>query len=165
MGFVMRGRFRDGLAGGAGPAGETAWRDNLIVYRSLDLMAELLAGRPGLGGPLYWAVGRGDPAWDAAPPSADPRARRLVDELFRKPLEAGRDVRYDPATKTLELRVSFGPGEAVGTLREFGVFAGNATGAPGSGYLINYVAHAAVDKAPAQVLERTLQLVFGPGGQ
>ena len=102
------------------PAGLIAFepRPNLVVARALDLIAGLLRCQHGLGGIQYWAVGSGDPAWDAnAPPPADRRARALHHEIFRKRIDPGQ-ISYDGAAKTLSVRVTPAPGEATGTLRE-----------------------------------------------
>src|SRR5712692_10642486 len=71
------------------PAGLIAFepRPNLVVARALDLIAGLLRCQHGLGGIQYWAVGSGDPAWDANSPPPDRRARALHHEIFRKPID------------------------------------------------------------------------------
>ena len=101
-------------------------RPNTIVFRGMDLVAGLLSGNRSLSGILYWAVGTGDPNWDAAPPPPNLRVRKLQNEIYRKRIEPGQ-LTYDSATKTMTVRVTFAPNEAVGTLREFGVFGGDAS--------------------------------------
>jgi beta-lactam-binding protein with PASTA domain len=157
----VSGQFTDILRDPRG--GETAFpaRSNLVVARALDLVAGLLARRPALAGLLYWAVGSGDPAWDpmAAPPAPDRRAPALVKEVYRKRLAPG-DLSYDPATHVLTVRATFLPGEATADLREFGIFGGDASGLPGSGYLFNTARHAVVHKAADQSLARSLKLTL-----
>src|SRR5688572_5085147 len=104
----ISGRFQDRLTDAAGRGSVSDWDHNTIVYRALDLMAGLLANRPGLRGPLWWAVGEGDPAWDAAAPAEDPRTTRLAREIFRRPLDPARDITYDPNGRTLTLHTVFG---------------------------------------------------------
>ncbi|HEY3079228.1 MAG TPA: PASTA domain-containing protein [Chloroflexota bacterium] len=162
MKSLLRGRYRDRVLEPDGRVVEGDWRPNLIVVRALDLLAGLLTGQAGLRGILYWAVGTGDPTWGDAPPAPQDGATRLVDELYRRPLDPARQIEYDPLTRTLRLRVAFGPAEAVGVLREFGLFGGDASGARDSGFLINYRTHAPIDKTRPRVLERTLELTLGP---
>lgn len=164
----IRGRFTDRVVGmdGAvwarGAAQDRGWVNNLIVERALDLLAALLSGQAGTRGILYWAVGEGEEEWDALPPDTDPKTKRLVREIYRKPLDAARDMAYDPTTRTISLRVTFRPDEAVGLLREFGIFGGDATETADSGYLINYKIHALIDKTLPRGLERHLEFTIGP---
>ena len=134
---------------------------NLVVARALDLIADLLANRQAVRGLLYWAVGAGDPAWDAlpSPPLPDRLSRTLVKEIYRKRLEPA-DLNYDAATHTLTVHTVFLPGEATADLREFGLFGGDASGLFGSGYLFNTARHAVIHKLAGQPLDRTLKLTL-----
>src|SRR5262245_1870821 len=111
MESLLRGRYRDRVVEPDGRVVEGDWRPNLIVARALALLAGLISGRAGLRGILYWAVGTGDPAWADAPPAPRPEATRLVAELYRRRLDPARQIEYDPLTRTLRLRVAFGPAE------------------------------------------------------
>lgn len=168
LAFEIRGRFTDRVVGmdGAeltrGAADVRGWTNNLIVDRALDLLAALLAGQSDTRGILYWAVGEGEEEWDALPPDTDPQTTRLVHEIYRKPLDPTRDLRYDPTTRTISLKVTFRPDEAAGMLREFGIFGGDATEQAASGYLINYKIHALIDKTLPRALERHLEFTIGP---
>ncbi len=162
LAIEIRGRFTDRVAGPDATTFTRAWANNLIVDRALDLLAALLAGQAGTRGILYWAVGEGAEGWDALPPDADPKTTRLAREIYRKPLDAARDLHYDPKTRTILLKVTFRPDEAVGMLREFGIFGGDATQAADSGYLINYKIHALIDKTLPRGLERHLEFTLGP---
>jgi beta-lactam-binding protein with PASTA domain len=133
---------------------------NTVVYSALDLIARLLSNEPDMRGILYWAVGSGDPSWDANPPLADRNSTKLVSEIYRKHLDAKQDILYDSATRQLVVNVRFAPEEAVGTLREFGLFGGNATSSPGTGYLINYRIHPDIKKTSDNSLERHLRFTF-----
>ncbi|MBS1856646.1 MAG: PASTA domain-containing protein [Acidobacteria bacterium] len=159
--LFLSGEFTDLLRGAEGAGAAFPTRPNLVVARALDLVAALLARRPGIAGLLYWAVGAGDPAWDtlAAPPAPDRRAATLVKEVYRKRLAPG-DFTYDPAARALTVRVTFLPGEATADLREFGLFGGDASGLPDSGFLFNTARHAVVHKAAGQSLDRTLKLTL-----
>ena len=134
-------------------------RPNLIVFRAMDLVARLLQNQPGLSGLVYWAVGSGDPSWDTTPPQPNLRTTALQHEIYRKRVEAGQ-IAYDTTTKTITINITFAPGEAVGTLREFGVFGGDATAWQGSGYLFSYRAHPKVEKTSDSILQRQLQLTL-----
>jgi beta-lactam-binding protein with PASTA domain len=163
MPLSLKGEYRDrlyDLEGRELAAPEPAC--NVVVYRALDLIARLLSNEPGIKGILYWAVGEGDPSWDADPKTADRNATTLVHEIYRKPLDLEQEISYDPETHRLTVAVTFAPDEAVGTLREFGLFGGDASPEPDSGYLINYRIHPAVEKSAANSLQRTLQFTFSP---
>lgn len=166
---MMRGRYRDTLADPAGRTTRRApWRSNAIVDGCWPLLAGLLKNEGGTHGLLFWAVGAGDPAWDEGLPPPDPRATGLRDEVARVPLQPS-DITYldtgGRATKQpspgLELRVRF-TWDQPRTLREFGVFGGDATEQPGSGTLVNYVMHPRVDLAAGSRLERRLRFSFDP---
>ena len=157
----MHGRFRDTLRAADGTVRVIDWQNNLITYRALDLFARLLANEPGLNGGLYCAVGSGDAAWDANLPTPDARVTQLVREIYRKPLDLTKAASYDATTHTLTLDITMGAGEAVGTLREFGIFGGDVTAAPDSGFLINYKIHAAIEKKDGDILQRTVEFKLG----
>jgi hypothetical protein len=157
----MHGRFRDELRAADSSVRTQDWQNNLVTFRALDLLARLLANQPGLDGGLYCAVGAGDASWDADLPTPDARVTHLVREIYRKPLDLINAVSYDATTHTLTLSITFGAGEAVGTLREFGVFGGDVTAAPDSGYLINYKIHARIDKQESDTLQRTVEFKLG----
>lgn len=161
MRALMQGRFRDRIEKADGTRAERGWETNLVTYRALDLFARLLANQTGLNGPLYWAVGEGDSAWDAGAPKLDARITRLRREIYRKALDPVNEIRYDAETRTLHLEIRFESDEAVGTLREFGIFGGDATGAPNSGYLVNYKTHDKIEKKEGDVLEREGEFVLG----
>ncbi len=136
---------------------------NLIVYGALDLIGSLLCNTPGAA-PIHWfAVGSGNAAWDAAPPTPVRATTGLTAEVFRKPLTPG-DISYDPQAKALTLQLRLGPDDAAGPLREFGVFGGRAASArPGSGTLVNYKAHPVIQKTAGQTLDRELVLSLATG--
>jgi len=154
----LRGIFSGTLCTSTGvvPLGD---RPNLIVFRAMDLIAGLLKQQPNLAGLLYWAVGSGDLAWDTTPPQPNLRTTALQKEIYRKRIDAGQ-MAYDPTTKTLTINITFTPDEAVGTLREFGVFGGDAAAWPGSGYLFSYRAHPKIEKASGSILQRQLRLTI-----
>jgi beta-lactam-binding protein with PASTA domain/uncharacterized protein YozE (UPF0346 family) len=132
-------------------------RSNVVVFRAMDLIAQLLRNEPGLNGISYWAVGSGG---QQQPEAAMRRTRRLANEIYRKPLDPKKDIEFDPKTRTLTIQTTFGAGEAVGNLNEFGLFGGDASARQNSGYLINYATHDVIEKSQGTVLRRRLELTF-----
>jgi len=157
---LLRGVFRDRLDRPQGPPVTTPWRPNLVVWSALDLIGALLCERS--TGLTYLAVGAGDPAWDANPPPADRGRRQLTAEVFRVRLEGGDSLAYDPATGRVRASVSIGRGKAMGTLRELGLFGGDASARPGSGVLVNHAVHPAIEKGEGDTLRRELLLTLEP---
>ena len=121
------------------------------------------------GGTLYLAVGAGQTAWDTQAPEPSRATARLENELFRKRIDP-RDVVYLDAdqkesaapTARLLFRVSLGPSEAVGVLRESGLFAGAAGPEGNSGTLISYATYAPLTKTADLALERFVRLDLMP---
>ena len=141
----------------------------MLVHAALDLIGALLCNREGLTGITHLAVGAGDPAWDAAPPSPDPGRRSLVDEVWRVRLEPERDLRLDAEAGRIRVRATIPPGRATGTLREVGVFGGDASARPGTGVLVAHHVHAALAKPQDAALGRelvlTLPAALAPGAR
>jgi beta-lactam-binding protein with PASTA domain len=129
----------------------------MIVYGALDLIGALLCNQPGAAPIRWFAVGNGLAAWDTTAPTPVKATTGLVSEVFRAPLGPG-DVTYNPATKGLTMQLNLGADDAVGPLREFGVFGGDASVRPGSGTLVNYKVHPVIQKAAGQTLDRQLVL-------
>ncbi len=163
-GLRIQGVWRDVLRD---PDGHVAWRSeptsNLVVFSALDLVGRLLTREPDLAGLCFWAVGEGDPAWDATAPAPDRKRSRLTKETWRRRLTPGADVTFDPSTNSLVAKVRFEGDEANGKLREFGVFGGDASPWPNSGLLFSHRTHPVFDKNPGQTLDRELRLAFDPG--
>lgn len=134
---------------------------NMIVYSCLDLVANLLKNQPGMEGVLYLAVGEGADGWDASLPREDPATTRLAKEIFRKRTDIDQ-ISYSKDAKILTINVELGAEEAVGTLREFGLFGGDAADTLNSGFMINYKIHPVIDKTMPKILKRSIVLSFGP---
>ncbi len=160
--MLLHGAFRDRLERPSREPLETPWQSNLVVYRGLDLIGALLCNHPGLAGIAYLAVGRGDPAWDAEAPPADRGRTSLTDEMFRVRLRPGKTLTYDRESGQVHVRVTIGRGKATGTLRELGLYGGDASARPGTGFLVNHKAHAAIEKGANDTLERELFLRLDP---
>jgi hypothetical protein len=136
-GWEPSGEYRDVLLGADGRVvWETAWERNLIVNSFRRLLAALVKG-DAQGVPIaFWAVGTGNPSWDAGtvPTDAARRARAgLFTETGRKAVPPGQ-ITFVGGTFTnrLEITQSFttadipsGAGNPADLqLREFGLFAG-----------------------------------------
>ncbi|QQM44572.1 hypothetical protein [Streptomyces liliifuscus] len=163
------GRYRDVLVDASGrQVWCRDWRQNLILDGLRRLLAALMKGDPQGARLTHWAVGTGDPSWDAGavPPEAARRTRsQLYTETARQSLTAGQITFVGGAfTNRLEITAQFTTadipgGPATWSLREFGVF-GGGTGAAGSGVLVNHRIHPRIDMQAGFSLQRTLRLTF-----
>ena len=168
----MRGIYRDVVDDPEGRRlHDTGWASNTIVRSAWPLLAALLRGEEKLGGLRFWAVGAGDPAWDAAPVAASPETKKLHAEIERLkvPTEAISylDTQGTPTqtpTPRLEVSLTFSWGTAL-VLREFALVGGDAEEKPGTGYLVNYVVHRRIDLPKSSKLTRKLRLTLDPGSE
>lgn len=167
--LMLQGRYRDVVTD---PRGERAagspWRPNLVLDGAFALVSALLKRDRSMEGILFWAVGAGDPEWDRSQPATQSRTTRLVSEVLRLPVPRDAityvDERGAPSsrpTPDLEIRLAFEWPDERMTLREFGVFGGNAAARPNSGVMINHVIHRRIDLEPGQRLSRELRLSLG----
>lgn len=157
MTISLNGIFKDLLYTYEGELiSQRDWRSNTIVYSSLDLIANLLKNNPRMCGILYWAVGEGSEDWDENPRESDPNTKKLVKEIYRKPIHPEKDILYHEDRKILEINAEFRLDEAVGTLREFGLFGGDATSESNTGLMINYKIHPKIVKTNVDILKRKL---------
>jgi hypothetical protein len=147
---------------------DRGWTSNLIVDQCRALLAGFMRGDTAEG-IRRLLIGRGDAAWDDAPPPAPPRStEELTDPAPFEIALAPADITYLDAagnptggpTNRLQLAVTLGenepPGEDPYPLREFGLFGRFG----GTDYMINYVRHPVLMKAADATLERTIHLVF-----
>jgi hypothetical protein len=114
-------------------------------------------------------VGAGSPDWDRLPHAAARNVTRLENEVFRKRVEPadavfldaeGRETR-EPTTRLL-FRVLLARSEALTTLREGGLYAGDAGRDRDSGALISYFTHARLTKTPEMELLRSFRIDLTP---
>lgn len=144
---------------------------NIVVKDVSRLIAALIKFESGYNtGKLYWALGTGLPTWDTTPYSPSDTNTQLVNEVFRKeilpaqrffvdangvPLQAGR------ISNRIQLDIQIAGNEANGvSIREFGIFGGNATTTKGSGIQINHKAHSRIDKVDGMTIERSVRFTF-----
>lgn len=176
---LIKGCYHDALTDSHGRVQwQSGWRPNLIFQPCNVLLAALMKGHPNMGGILYWAVGAGEDDWHSNPPSPLVTTSQLTREVGRKALTEEHIVYLDYADKPmdppstpsnrLEITAIFKGEDFVsnGTqpLREFGLFGGDATEAPDSGLMIDYVIHPRVDLKPETILSRKLRLTFASSG-
>jgi len=131
----------------------------------------LMKRHEGMEGILYLAVGEGEGGWDAGRPIPVLTNAQLTNEVYRIPLLSNQVVYLnndgqpvDTPTTLLEVAGEI-KGEEVVTngsqpLREFGLFGGDATGEPNSGYMIDHVTHERYDLTPELTLNRKIRLTF-----
>ena len=149
---------------------------NLIVVHFGWTVASLLKNDGTYGiGIQYLAVGEGEgTSWDSLT-NAERQAlstfdlTQLYDEIARVSTSGGIiwiDENDDPSiTPTNRIEVTVTLTDAItGSLREFGLFAGIATGVANSGFMINHKTHTKIDfnldSAFSQVLVRTIRLTL-----
>jgi len=165
------GKYRDRLIRAGGVIVSGHWRSNIVVDRCRLLLAAFMKRDGAALGIQSLAVGRGDPAWDAALPAPAPGTQQLVDTAPTSIAIADADLSYLDAagnatagpTQRLQIVVTLAPGtpplgggETSYPLREFALF-GDFGGTP---YMIDYVRHPVIHKGAGDTLVRTIRLVF-----
>lgn len=168
----IKGKYHDRLLSNGACVHDSGWRSNRIVNDCNRLLAALMKNEAGMQGLLYLAIGAGQTGWDSTPPATNAGITALANEWTRQAITPEQIVFVDDeglpsATPTdqLQITVSFDGSALVPSgyqsLREFGLFGGDATEVADSGYLINYVVHPRIDFTPHATLIRELRLQFG----
>jgi hypothetical protein len=162
-------RFADGRET-HGPHGEFRWRPNQIQNTFATLLAIWARGEAGYSRINHMALGEGLVSWDSVPPAQPFAQAALTTEAFRKVIPQVDIAFIDPNTNlptggvpSNKLRITsvIGGAEANGlSLREFGLFGGSSTLAFDSGEMVNWVAHARIDKDASFEIDRTVRLLF-----
>lgn len=141
--------------------------NNIIVEGLSKLIAALMKGQDGFSGILYWENGIGLPEWDSNPVDPSITDVSLVTPLYRKAINKADIIFIDEnneesieMTNRLQISILFAENESNGQLRELGIWGGDATGALGSGVLINHRIHGVLTKTNEMILERKLRLSF-----
>lgn len=166
----IRGRYRDFVYEcEAGLIFDSGWLSNTIANSAWPLIAGLLKNDPRLAGILFCAVGAGNSAWDGTHTSPSSVADQLEDEIDRVavPIE---DIVYldsdetpvEGPTTRIRVSVNFQWTDQDQTLREFGLFGGDASQTKDSGYLINHVIHPRIDLVASETLTRQIWLTLRP---
>lgn len=142
---------------------------NIVVDSISTLIGALIKSHNGYNaGTLYWAVGQGAATWDETPYTPVSSAKKLTKEVFRKAIPAenryfvdASGVRTETVTNRVQFDISFESTEANGfSLREFGIFGGNATDTANSGIMINHKVHSRIDKVEGMRIERSVRFTF-----
>jgi hypothetical protein len=178
MNQLAKGCYHDVLTDSQGRVQwEGGWRPNLIVQPCNVLLAALMKRHRRVRGILYRAVGEGEKDWDALCPSPRLTTTQLTTEIARQALSPDQIVYLDDAgepmeppstpSNCLQVRAEFKGEDLVSNgfqpLREFGLFGGDATEAPDSGFMIDYVIHPRIDLTPEATLKRNVRLTFTTG--
>lgn len=152
---------------------ESGLNKNLVVDSAGALMAGLFMGDNNFNyGNIYLAYGTGSASWDALQDKG--KSNETVDttilenEIFRKLpttktfITALGGSSTNDRTEFVRLTYDFDDTEMVGeTLREFGLFGGDATSALESGVLFDYVIHTAFYKdAEIKTFRRIFDVKF-----
>lgn len=153
---------------------DTGWKENKIVIGTPKLMAGLWLNEPTFtGGILFHAQGEGDPSWDmlSPVPEADWIDDKLEAEYFRKAPdsivyldESNNPVAYITGrilvTTTLDFLEANGPSGTGISIREHGLFGGDATSSLDSGQMADAIRHKAKWKDPSTKLIRYIRFIF-----
>ncbi len=170
----LEGRYQDQIKDGNGKIfWQSAWSSNLVVESCNLLLSAMMKREEGISGILYWAVGEGESTWDTRSPSPAPSDTCLVREVSRKALATHEiiylNTRNEPSespTSRLQITASFSgadfglEGQGIQSLREFGLFGGEATTVANSGLMIDTVIHPRIDLSAEMTLRRNLHLSF-----
>ena len=142
---------------------------NLIMKSFSTLIGAFIKGDTDYtGGNLYWAIGSGQTTWDTSTFTPVDSATQLTNEVFRKeiPLSSRYFVnqngdRVTTVTNRIQLDIVIEGRELNGfSLREFGIFGGNASSVANSGIMINHKVHARIDKTEGMRIVRSIRLTF-----
>lgn len=165
----MKGEWRDTITYEDGTVVEGDWRSNQVQNQNAILLASLMKNLGGKQGILQFAAGEGLPSWDGGSPAQPASDTTLTNEIFRKGISAGEITFRDPNTfvdieptpsNVIQVDIVLGTTEANGSLREFGIFGGDATGAADSGDMVNWVIHGRIDKDNTMTITRSIRFTF-----
>ena len=144
---------------------------NIVVKDAGKLIACLMKGQTGYRGITYYACGSGLDTWgDYTPPAASETDTRLTNEIFRKAITAS-DITFidennatsSVPTNRIQVKVVFNEtdfGGATVTLREIGLFGGDASSSSNTGIMLNHKNHQKIIKTNELKLERTVRITF-----
>jgi hypothetical protein len=140
---------------------------NVVVNSISKLLACFIKDHAGYtDGNLYWAIGQGSTNWDGTPYTPVDTNTKLTSEVFRKAIAVRKFVdangtETSAVTNRIELSVTLESAEANGySLREFGIFGGNASGTKDSGLMVNHKTHSRIDKVEGMKIERSVRFTF-----
>jgi hypothetical protein len=168
----LQGHWQDTFVYLDGRVVHGPWRANQIQDGGPALVQGLLARRaetePGFTGVSYMAVGEGEVGWDLTAPTMLRSQETLTSEIARTAIPLSGIAFVDPdtfvpvggVTRVAEYSATFGPDEANGDLREFGLFGGVADGDPDSGTMLNWITHPVFAKTSDFSLIRRVRITI-----
>jgi hypothetical protein len=145
----------------------TRRRSNTKMDNAALLVSALFAKESGIDGILQHAQGLGDGLWGGSPPAVTTSDTTLLDEVGRAAPDSivfltgpGGGV-SGTRTTTIKISTTYGLGVLAGeTLREQGLFGGDATNTPDSGIIIDVIRHGPIYKSGGASLVRNIELTF-----
>lgn len=168
----LKGAWQDTLVYRDGRVERRPWVPNQIQNTGPVLVQGLLARREeseaGFTGVAYMAVGEGEVGWDLVAPTMSRDQETLTAEIARSAVPLSGITYVDPDTlapvggvsRVAEYSVTFGPEEANGDLREFGLFGGLATGDADTGLMLNWIVHPVFAKTSDFSLIRRVRITI-----
>lgn len=176
----MIGQFKDTLKwkslSGSEKTENRGWSFNQIQDSALNLLTARLLGIEEATHNLfsnvnpirYMAIGSGEASWGEVVTKPVTQST-LQNESVRLALTAddclflnSSGVALNPQVFSPRFKITrvLGENEANGSLREFGLFGGNATAAINSGIMFNWITHPLIDKDNTLVIERVVDVQF-----
>ncbi len=173
MNIKIKGCYCDVLTDSNGRV-QQGWHSNLIVRNCNLLLAALMKNEINMQGILYLGIGEGEDDWDSSRPVPLMTTTKLAKEVARLEITKNQVVYLDNLEKPvetisnrLEITIKFRGEDFISngfqTIREFGLFGGDATKEPNSGFMINYVIHPRIDLTSDLTFTRKLRLTFSMG--
>lgn len=173
MNIKIKGCYCDVLTDSNGRV-QQGWHSNLIVRNCNLLLAALMKNEINMQGILYLGIGEGEDDWDSSRPVPLMTTTKLAKEVARLEITKNQIVYLDNLEKPvetisnrLEITIKFRGEDFISngfqTIREFGLFGGDATKEPNSGFMINYVIHPRIDLTSDLTFTRKLRLTFSMG--
>ena len=144
---------------------QTEWTPNVVCDIAGTLFAALVKGEAGYGGIQYVLAGQGAAGWqDDAIPAASATQTQLAREIGRVAAQVSYRTEVNLPSVAVTNRILvlgvFGPADANGAWREWGIVGGNATTHPNTGILVDYQTHPIITKTNTQRLVRRIRLNF-----
>lgn len=141
----------------------------MLTNNFYGYLAWLMASQTSEGSTLFVAVGSGNSEWDNRPPELRREQIAFQQEVSRYAVNSN-DIVFitdngevsEAATSRIQISATFGLEQALGTIRETGIFAMGATEQLGSGVLLSYFVHPRIDKTTEVTLERKIVIDLEP---
>ena len=153
---VITGHYRDRFeyADGRVVESDPTAIPNLIVNSFSILLAAVCwsTRSPTWPGITYMALGQGNSSWDSSLPPPLATDVQLYSEIIRKPvtlndIDSMGSVVLTGPTGMLLCVTTYNPGEAIATIREFGLFGGLGASSTNGGTMADHVSHGAIVKS------------------